>query len=142
MGAPSVGSEPPFRELEHTADRAFVVRAPTLPELFVRAAQGLFSLGAAVGGAAPSITRTLEVSGADLETMLVNWLNELLYLQEAHGETYTRFEIHGLYAQGLRATIYGAPCAGARRVIKAVTFHGLKVERSADGWEAVFVVDV
>ncbi len=132
----------PFRELEHTADRAFVVCGVDLPELFVHAAQALFSVGAAHGEVSPTVSRTVEVSGADLETLLVNWLNELLYLQETHGETYGRFEIQAFSDRRLQAAIYAASGAGARRVIKAVTFHGLEVERSAEGWKAVFVVDV
>ncbi len=137
-----MGSELPFRELEHTADRAFVVRGGDLAELFVHSAQALFSAGGAHGEVSLPVSRTVEVCGADLETLLVNWLNELLYLQETYGESYTRFEIQAFSDRRLRAAIYAAPGARARRVIKAVTFHGLRIERSADGWEAVFVVDV
>jgi len=134
--------ELPFREVEHTADRAFLVRGVDLKELFVRAAQALFSLEGANPELPPSISRHVEVTGVDHEVLLVNWLNELLYRQEAHGEAYVRFDIHALSQQKLRATIYGVPNASTRRVIKAVTFHGLKLERPADRWEAVVVVDV
>ncbi len=135
-------SELPFQELEHTADRAFLVRGIDLKELFVRAAQGLFSFEETDTRIPASISSNVEVTGVDHETLLVNWLNELLYRQEVHGEAYIRFDIHALSERELHATIYGVPNTSARRVIKAVPFHGLKLERLAEGWEAVIVVDV
>jgi len=132
----------PFRELEHTADRAFLVRGRDLPELFVHAAHALFRLEAANHDAAESISRRVEISAGDIETLLVNWLNELLYLHEAHHETYSRFQIQIVSDAQLQATLYGGPDRGTRRFIKAVTFHGLRVKRLPEGWEATIVVDV
>ena len=42
---------------------------------------------------AGAVEREVEVQGFDRETLLVNWLNELLYLQEKHGESYSEFNI-------------------------------------------------
>jgi SHS2 domain-containing protein len=91
---------------------------------------------------ADAVEREVEVQGFDRETLLVNWLNELLYLQEKHDETYSEFNIGEISETRLRARIRGRHSRGATRMIKAVTFHGLEIKRTAEGWEATVVVDV
>ncbi len=132
-----------FEEVEHTADWAFRARGADLQQLFAGAARAMFELQARQElSAAEAIEREVEVQGFDRETLLVNWLNELLYLQETHGETYSEFNISEISETRLRARIGGRHAPGATRMIKAVTFHGLQIKRTADGWEATVVVDV
>ena len=131
-----------FVEVEHTADRAFTVRGRDLPELFARAAQALATIQGQPAGTQETVRRKVELSGVDLETLLVNWLNEILYLQDVHKESYSRFQVHAISDTALRAYLYGEANSSIRRIIKSVTFHGLKVERLPDGWEASVVVDV
>ena len=131
-----------FREVEHTADRAFTVRGRDLAELFAHAAGALGVIQGRTPATGETVSRQVEVSGVDRETLLVNWLNEILYLQDVHKESYSRFQVAAISDTSLRATLHGGPDASSRRTIKAVTFHGLKVERLPDGWEATLVVDV
>jgi SHS2 domain-containing protein len=132
-----------FEEVEHTADWAFRARGADLQQLFDGAARAMFDLQSrdAFAGA-DAVEREVEVQGFDRETLLVNWLNELLYLQEKHGETYSEFNISEISESGLRARIRGRRSPGAARMIKAVTFHGLEIKHTAEGWEATVVVDV
>lgn len=132
-----------WEEVEHTADVALRVRAPDLAGLFEQAARGMFSLMGADLSAIPVIQRRVELSAADAEALLVDWLNELLYLREVHGEAYTAYEIHALTPTSLSATVRGrkvGPLSG--RKIKAATFHGLKIVETAEGVEATVVFDV
>jgi len=131
-----------FREVEHTADRAFVVRGRNLAELFAHAAHALCAIQGQPAGTRQTVQREVEVSGVDRETLLVNWLNEILYLQDVHRESYSGFEVIAISDTLLRASLRGEPSASSRRTIKAVTFHGLKIERLSDAWEATIVVDV
>lgn len=132
---------PVFDELEHTADWAFRVKGRDLRELFERAALALFALQRQA--ATPSEhTRELEVSGFDRETLLVNWLNELLYLEESGGGSVAACSILEISDQHLRAQVGTSSGGQARRLIKAVTFHNLKLQHTAEGWEATVVVDV
>lgn len=131
-----------FKEIEHAADRAFRVRGHDLAELFTNAALALDSVQAAIGNEAGATAREVEVTGIDREALLVNWLNEILYLQEKHRETYSRFEVLSISEQQLRARLHGVPLVTARTLIKAVTFHGLELRHSDRGWEAAVVVDV
>jgi SHS2 domain-containing protein len=131
-----------FREVEHTADRAFTVRGRDLAELFALAAHALCAIQGQATDTQETVSRKVEVSGVDREALLVNWLNEILYLQDVHKESYSRFEVAAISDSSLRACLRGEPNASIRRSIKAVTFHGLKIERLPDGWEATIVVDV
>lgn len=131
-----------FEEVEHTADWAFRARGRDLAELFRSAARALFIMQGALAQSGETVTREIEVTGGDLETLLVNWLNELLYLQEVHNEAYDRFEVVEITSERLRARVHGRLRHSAQRLIKAATFHDLAVKRTDDGWEATVVVDV
>ena len=131
-----------FEEVEHTADWAFRAHGRDLAQLFANAAHGMFELqGGAAEGETP-VAREIAVSGTDRETLLVNWLNELLYLQETQQESYSRFDILEISDTHLRASVHGCSHWPQGRMIKAVTFHNLEVKPSATGWEATIVVDV
>ncbi len=135
-----------FEEIPHTADWSFRAFGRDLRELFANAAHALFAMeGAAMPsqpGSAPEIERTVAVSGIDYESLLVNWLSELLYLQESNRETYHRFDVQELSPTELRARVHGTPGIEIDKVIKAVTYHGLKIQETPQGWEAVVIVDV
>jgi SHS2 domain-containing protein len=132
-----------FEEIPHTADWSYRAFGRDLRELFGNAAHALFALQGAkpVATAAP-VKRAVRVDGLDTESLLVNWLNELLYLQEQYRESYDQFTIEELQPTRLVAEIGGKPRAKMDKIIKAVTFHNLKIEQTRDGWQAVLVVDV
>lgn len=77
-----------MREIEHTADRAFSVRARNLRELFENAARAMFSIQQPQRAGFIRVSHEVKAEGVDRETLLVNWLNELLYQQERHEESY------------------------------------------------------
>lgn len=130
-----------YQELEHTADWAFRAFGRDLVELYQNAAYALFALEGALD--TPSTTtHTVRVEGIDRESLLVNWLSELLYLQETRRETFQKFEINELSDTSLTATIHGAPAPPNIKPIKAITYHDLKIEQTPDGWQATIVVDV
>jgi len=132
----------PYEELDHTADWAFRAFGGTLVELFANAAYALFALEGALD-TVPTSKQTVVIEGLDRETLLVNWLNELLYLQETRRETYSKFELSDLTDTHLQATIHGAPANPTIKFIKTVTFHNLSITQTeSGGWQATIVVDV
>jgi SHS2 domain-containing protein len=134
-----------FEEIPHTADWSFRAFGKDLAELFENAAFALFALQGGlkcVGDGAKEATRRVEASGIDYESLLVNWLSELLYLQESHHEIYPRTQIDELSPTALRAQVFGTPYRQLDKLIKAVTYHNLKIEPTLGGWKAVVVVDV
>ncbi len=131
-----------YEEVDHVADWAFLVRGRDLAELFTNAARALCRLEHGEPGEDVTVSREFEVEGVDRESLLVNWLNELLFLEQTRREAYHEFDIVEINDTHLRARIHGAPERSAQRHIKAVTFHNLEVKQTALGWEATLVLDV
>lgn len=133
---------PAFEEIEHTADLALLIRGATLPELFANAARAMFLQMTDLESIQPLVTRRVRLSGVDVESLLVGWLNELLFLSDTRHEVYTDFDIRSLSAQALKATVRGGPSRGETRMIKGATYHNLAVRAGPQGFEATVVFDV
>jgi len=132
-------------EIEHTADWAIRVRARDLPDLFASAARGMFGLLTDLSAVVPDRQFEIDLQAIDAETLLIDWLNELLYLAEQHGVVFIEFTIRELAANGsarLRAQAGGGRPAELFKVIKAATFHGLSIRQGDDGLQAELVFDV
>lgn len=131
-----------YQETEHTADWALAVRGSTLDELFRSAAQGMLSLiGAAPKQVEPDL-RELELRANDLESLLVSWLEEILFRIEVHHILAQDFEVHVEPPGHLTASVREAPLDRLERPIKAVTFHDLAIERDDGGYRVAIVFDV
>jgi len=131
-----------FDEIEHTADRAFRVRGANLAKLLENAARAMTSLHQLESREEASAVRAIEVEGIDRETLLVNWLNEILYLEQIHGEFYDRFHISDIRENRLRGQLCGRRSEESGTQIKAATFHELEVRQTPEGFEATIVLDV
>jgi SHS2 domain-containing protein len=132
----------PFREIDHTADWALEVWAPTLEALFVEAARGMYALAGAVPAQAERTRRPIRLAAGDAESLLVAWLQELLYLTESEGLAIDEFNIASLSAERLEAEVVGAPAQHLEKVIKAVTYHNLAIRASEAGFTVTIVFDV
>ena len=137
----SKNNESGYMELAHTADWALKVWAPDLSGLFIQAAQGMYALMGLTLEEIPCAERTIEVSGEDAEVLLVSFLEELLYYAGMHGEGVCRFDLR-FGDQQLTAALCTVPVSGQEKEIKAVTYHGLKFEKTAQGLGTVIVFDV
>lgn len=131
-----------FEEIEHTADLAIRAYGRDMRELFANAARGMFALMAEPSLEDSARQREVRLEGADYEGLLVDWLNELLYLHEVEGETYSQFDIETLSPTKLEARITGRPTKNKTKAIKAATFHNLAIEETANGLVATIVFDV
>ena len=132
-----------FEEIPHTADWSFRAFGSDLKELLENAAYAMFELeGIHADTNTSEVVRVVSVYGSDPESLLVNWLSELVYLQETFQEEYYYFLVELLPRYSLRAQIRGQPLTVAVRMIKAVTYHNLTIKQTPAGWETVVVVDV
>jgi len=139
------GSEKPggFEELEHTADVALRVYGRDLQELFIHAAEGMFHLiGDCERDAPPYFEDDFRLEAPDREALLIDWLNELLYLSETQDVCYYAFEIRDLSSTSLDARVSGNSFALHKREIKAATFHELRIEEMPNGLEVTIVFDM
>lgn len=137
MPKPSAG----FREIAHTADWELEVWAPDLPGLFEQAARGMYSLMDVRLQPAGRQSRTLELSAADGESLLVSFLDELLYIQDADGLGFDEFQID-ITDWNLRVRLEGAPLESLGKEIKAVTYHRLKIQSDERQYMVRIVFDV
>ena len=135
-----------FRILEHTADIGFEAFGSTREEAFVNAARALIHLIVELDTIAPRDEVSVEVRGPDPESVLVNWLSELLYLHDAEGWLFRDFEIQSLEDNSLSALARGEKFQRSRHqpklLVKAITYHQLALERTPQGWRAQVYVDI
>jgi len=131
--------------LEHTADIGFRAFGDSLPELFANSALALLSIAADPAAAEPRHEYTLSVASGDLESLMVDWLNEVLYWFDGRQVVFRDFRVTVLDGSRLEATAFGEPRGPrhrARRIVKAVTYHQLRVEQRGGRWVAEVYVDI
>lgn len=131
-----------FEEIEHTADWALIVRGATFAALLKNAALGMLHLLGASPAGEERHRREIRLTARDPESLLVTWLEELLYGIETTGVTYTAFDIETSEGPALVARIEEAPSTPPRKQIKAVTFNELSIKQTPEGYETTVVFDV
>jgi len=135
-----------FEIFEHTADIGIRVRAARLDGLFGDAARGLFSvLAANLDAVRPLQEMAFTIAGERHDELLFDWLDELLFTFDTKRVLFAEFDVQ-FGPAGLTATARGEPIDLARHElnmeVKAITYHGLRVEREGDGWLAEVIVDI
>jgi len=123
------------------------VEADTLEGLFEEAALGMLSIMAEPSrdiGRGESAGVSIETD--DIEGLMFEWLNELLYIMDTRGGPLSGVRVEELRGSRLRATVWleEAGQSGKRPIaeIKAATFHQLLVEKRGDSWFARVILDV
>ena len=130
-----------YQEIDHTADWALSIWAPTLAELFELAVKGMYELSATNFATGTSVECQLDLEALDQETLLVAFLSEVLYLNEDEGIGIYDVKVN-IDDTKLRASFYTAPIIAQDKEIKAVTFHDMKIISGARGYEVTVVFDV
>lgn len=135
-----------FEIFDHTADLGLRIRADDRRTLFIEAARALFSiLVVNLRDVCCVQQKEYAIAGKEDDYLLFDWLGELLYTYDADRLLLSEFEV-SLTEDGLRATCRGEPIDLSRHEldheVKAITYHGLKVEQADDGWLAEVVVDI
>ena len=132
-----------FEILEHTADVGVRAWAPTLERTFEQATRGLLDI---VGAWAPGSgeRRAIDVEAHDLGGLLVDWLGEVLYLQDTRDVVVAGIEVEEVGDRRARGWVELAPrpLEIEGTAVKAVTYHQLAVERREPGWEATVFLDI
>ena len=134
-----------FEVIDHTADVGLVAYGSDLKEAFANAAYGMFSLIAELEGVGAGFCREIDLQAPDQETLLVDWLNELLYMFDVDHVVLSRFEITDLNRSRLRARVFGEWIDASRHqlkgAVKAATYHLLKIEKG-NGFRIQVILDV
>lgn len=135
-----------FDFIEHTADVGIIAYGVELNEAFANAAYAMFTLIADLEEVQEQVSREIEVQAEDQESLVVIWLNELLYLLDTEGIVFKRFEITWLDENSLKAKAYGEPLDAGRHNIrggvKAATYYMLRVAKDNDGYSVQVIFDI
>jgi SHS2 domain-containing protein len=138
--------EEAFEVLEHPADVGFRAFGQTLAELFENSALALLSIRAELDGVNAREEYAVEADATDLEALLVNWLNEILYLLDARAIALRRVRVDAIEDTHVRSAGMGEPFDSSwhrlRVIVKAVTWHQLKIVHTNEGWVAEVFLDV
>jgi len=122
-----------FKVLSHTADIGIIAYGKDMKEAFGNAAKGMFSLITELDEIREIEYRDIEVSAPDMESLLVAWLNELIYLFDVDNILFKKFDISQLSETQLSARAYGEKVDITRHKlklgVKAATYHMLKIEK-------------
>src|SRR4051794_27117494 len=135
-----------FEILEHPADVGFRAWGVSLEKVFGNCALALISIILDPSNIIPTQCWELSAEGTDLESLLVNWLNEVLYYVDTRRLAFHSFSITitesfhlSCEATGEERTVDKHP---VRVSVKAVTYHQLQLSKSGEAWIAEVFVDV
>lgn len=139
--------------VDHTADVMVRAFGDSPEQVFEQAALATCSLIYDATAVRAAERHAVELGAPDEELLLAAWLNELLFLIEAHHLVFARFDVESVGAEGaasaptvLRATAVGEAFDGRRHavrsVVKAATLHGLILRQVEGGWEGRVLLDV
>lgn len=134
-----------YRVLDVPGDVGLRAEGDTVEECFISAALGLYSLITDLDKVEPQRERHIEIAEESLETLLVSFLNELIF----------QFDVYGFIGKmiflsidklSLKATLKGEtfdPQKHERKLlIKAATYHNLKLFRENSLFVAEIIFDI
>lgn len=127
---------------EHTADFIIQAQGKTLEELFSETMRGMFETIKPEIASEEIIKRKFEIESIDLKTLLVDFLSEALYQSDVNNETYFNATFQELTETKLKVILYGKKIKSFAQEIKAVTHHGLRIEKKNEEWEAEVLFDI
>ncbi len=134
-----------FELIDHTADVGIIAYGADMSQAFANAARALFSLITELDDVEEVLHRDIALTAPDQESLLVEWLNELIYLFDAENIIFKRFDITQLNNTQLKARSYGEKVDSSKHRlktgVKAATYHMLKVDKD-DGCKVQVLFDI
>ncbi len=125
-----------FEITDHTADIGVIAYGGDFADLLKNAAIGMLSLVTDLDKVENKLSKEIMVQEKDDVSLLVGWLNELLYQLEAERLIFRDFTIVVQDGNRLAATCQGEQWDPVRhaikREIKAVTYHNLNIIKKDD----------
>ena len=134
-----------FEQIDISGDVGLKIYGKTLDGLFENAAAGLFSLITDISLVKELEHKAVSLSSESVDNLLVQWLNELVFLVDAYNFIGKSFSVR-IQNNNLEATVSGSyfdPVINeSRLLIKAATYHNLSVKKADSVWEATVIFDI
>jgi SHS2 domain-containing protein len=135
-----------YEILDHTADLGVIVKADSLKNLFVNAANVMADLMVKGDGRGKKEVRGIVIEGMDYADLMVRWLGEILYLFYSEKLIGKSIQIksltHKRISSFIEFTQFDPLNSEVIREIKAVTYHKIAVEKRGKRWEAMVIFDI
>lgn len=135
-----------FEIIDISGDVGIKVFGGSIVEVFKNSAIGMYSLITDLEGVKGEKDISISVESNSLEGLLVSWLNELIFHFDAYNFIGKDIVILEMSDRKLKANVKGEEFDPERHerklLIKAATYHRLKVEEVGDVWEADIIFDI
>ncbi|MFY9401986.1 MAG: archease [Candidatus Omnitrophota bacterium] len=135
-----------YEIFEHTADIGIRIKGKDLKELFEKAGLSIFEVSSRRQFTKDKthINLTVRQRAENLESLFINWLNELISLSAAESLIFHKIDVKKIDEGSLGAVVTGSSTNNYKVniEIKAATYHGLKILHNNDGYIAEVILDV
>lgn len=135
-----------YEYFDVAADVGVKAWGSTLPEAFAQTGLGVFALMVDPQSAEPREPREVRAQADTREALLVNWLNECLYLHDIEGFVVSRIEFPVFEDNRVHSLLWGEELDPERHrvgtLVKAATFHELQIGQTAGTWEIRVILDI
>lgn len=142
----------PYKYLDHHADIGILGEGASWAEAFEEAARAMFHLIVKPRKKVPTELKSVEikVEAKDIETLFVEWLNELLARKDLAGLFFSDFKIDEIKKidnfYKLQGEVFGLPFSEENFVrgidVKAATYSGLRCEEKEGKYSCQCILDV
>ena len=131
-----------YKPLDHPSDVGIIAFGKDKKEVFENAAYGMFSLMADLDRVENKETFQIKVAGDNTDSLLINWLNELIFYEDSKKVLFKEFKIKKITGKRLEAKASGEKINMDKhfiyRPIKAATYNQLQISQN----QARIVFDV
>ena len=132
----------PYKLHEHVADIRLEITGESLTGLFCESMRAMNAVSCP-DYSSETVERHLKVSSPDILSLLVDFLNELVFLGQVNHESYERLRVAVVSETHFEAVLKGRKIIGMEEEIKAVTLHEASVLQTEEGrWVANLVLDI
>lgn len=136
----------PFEPIDISGDAGIRACGGTLEDAFANSALGMYSLITDLDSVGELKNLTVSLKSHSREGLLVGWLNELIFHFDAYGFIGKRVDIKTLTDSRIEAELWGEDFDPRRHesklLIKAATYHRLRIEKPEDLWEVEVIFDI
>ncbi|OYT42268.1 MAG: archease [Candidatus Aenigmarchaeota archaeon ex4484_224] len=132
-----------------TADVAFLAYGKSLEEVFENSALAMFEVMVNTSKVEKKEERRIEAKGFDLESLLFDWLNELLFFYGSENLVFSEFKVkigkknEEFFLEGIaKGEKFDEKKHEPKTEVKAVTYHKMKIKKEDGIWKVRVILDI
>ncbi|MBI4688322.1 MAG: archease [Nitrospirae bacterium] len=134
-----------YETIDISGDAGLRIFGETLEELFENAARGMYELTTDTSQIEDDDKRVIVFDAESYESMLIKWLNELIFFFDTYNFVGKRYDIcisEGIFSAEVRGGYFDPKANEQRLLLKAATYHRLSLKKNDSQWEAEVVFDI